>query len=39
MPLPRPCRKCEKRFQPKTRNTKLCYDCYKKAISWRNKDQ
>lgn len=30
-PLPKPCDKCKKRFQPTTRHTKLCTVCWKKA--------
>ena len=31
MPLPRPCRRCEKRFVPATKDTKLCENCFVKA--------
>jgi hypothetical protein len=32
MPLPRPCRKCGKKFQPKTKCSWLCDDCHEKTM-------
>ena len=32
MPLPRPCAKCGKRFQPHTSANKLCDKCREKII-------
>lgn len=37
MPLPRPCKRCKKRFQPNTRANKLCEKCRDKASDWRVK--
>jgi len=31
MPLPKPCRRCRKRFQPFGRTQRLCDVCWKKA--------
>jgi RNA polymerase subunit RPABC4/transcription elongation factor Spt4 len=32
MPLPKPCRKCGKRFFPFTRANKVCPDCHSKRL-------
>jgi len=33
------CTKCNKRFVPATKFTRLCTPCFKKAINWRNQNQ
>ena len=40
MPLPRYCRKCQQRFEPSGRYSRVCYDCYngqRRTLAQRNK--
>ena len=37
--LPRPCKKCGKRFQPKTRWSKICDTCRELSSQWRNREK
>ena len=37
-PLPRDCRKCDKRFTPHSRGNWLCEDCYYTGINNRRKE-
>jgi len=37
MPFPKPCARCEKKFQPATRSQKICYPC--REIMWKERPQ
>ena len=39
MPLPRPCNKCGKRFQPYGKTNKMCDECRIKAMQHRKKNE